>query len=194
MTSLVSPGDIGPIAQVFVYALWPPSGPRSMIQIGWFGSASRESLLVCPNAVGAAPLVAGAVSTVTARFGRLRSSVLRTVSRIVDGCAVVCRAGNDAFSIESVYSPFGSSASCRPPPQPVTPSTAQTSATAVKALTARERSTGFQRGASVARQSTPTPPARSRSNRGRATASFSRRSDHASARYGSRSPREAKRT
>ena len=61
-----------------------------------------------PNAVTPSPGLAPLVSTVTATFGTVRCSGLRTRMRIVSRSAIDCLAGNDASATSSRKVPSGS--------------------------------------------------------------------------------------
>ncbi len=81
---------------MLAYAEVPPTGPRSRIQTGRSSSARRGSSALWPNAVTPSPPSSALVSTVTATFGMVRCSGLRTRMRIVVASAIDCRAGNEA--------------------------------------------------------------------------------------------------
>src|SRR4051812_2046718 len=106
----VLPGARRPSAQVFVYAVVPPTGPSSTIQTGRLGSARPGCWLRVLNE-----------STVTARSGIARVSVFLTEIVRASCLARLWDDANDAFTtfIENV--PEGSFLSWRsPPPQPAT--------------------------------------------------------------------------
>ncbi len=96
------------------------------------------------KAAAGSPPPGASVAIVTARLGRLRSSVLRTAIRIVECCAVVWRAGNDASTISSVNSPSGSFASWRSLPQPASASPATAIATHASLMARASVPPGFR--------------------------------------------------
>src|SRR5579884_3965580 len=85
---LVAPGRSAPSAHVFAYAVSPPEGPVSTIQMGRDVDCTSGSLVVLAKAAAAVP-VQGWVSG-TEAFGTVRGAALRTAIRIVVSWAMCC--------------------------------------------------------------------------------------------------------